>query len=102
VFKRNRRRLLLLSPPDRQSEFQFCWRLFGKWVQRVRVHRSAQPLAWKAAGLIEKETEILYEGKLQITSSKFQINLKFQYLITETHFHFPGEEGYFDSEPTIE
>jgi hypothetical protein len=50
----------------------------------------------------EKETEILYEGKLQITSTKFQINLKFQYPITETHFHFPGKEGYFDSGPTKE
>jgi len=56
----------------------------------------------RASSLIENETEILYEGKLQITSTKFQINLKFQYPITKTQFHFPGEEGYFDSGPTIE
>jgi hypothetical protein len=62
---------------------------------------SALPLAKKTAGQFENETESLYEGKLQITSTKLQINLKFQYPITETHFHFPGEEGYFDSGPTI-
>ena len=63
---------------------------------------SAPPLAWKAASLIEKETEVSYEGKLQITSTKFQINLKSQYPITETHFHAPGGEGYFDLASTIE
>ena len=67
---------------------------------RFRV--SAQPLAVEAAFIIKEETEILDEGKLQITSTKLQTNLKFQYPITETHFHFPGEEGYFDSGPTKE
>ena len=54
------------------------------------------PAAAEAASLIEHEIEVVYEGKLQITSTKFQINLKSQYPITETHFHFPGGEGNFD------
>ena len=67
-----------------------------------RFQVSALPVARKAAGLIENETEILYEGKLQTTSTKLQINLKFQYSITETHVRFACEEGYFDSGLTIE
>jgi len=50
----------------------------------------------KTASLIEHETEVAYEGKLQITSTKLQINLKSQYPITETHLHFPGRKGNFD------
>ena len=38
------------------------------------------------------------EGKLQITSTKLQINLKSQYPITETHLHFPGRKGNLDLE----
>jgi hypothetical protein len=68
---------------------------------RCRVSGVSQPLAPGAVSQFENETESLYEGKLQITSTKFQINLKFQYPISQTHFHFPGEEGYFDSGPTI-
>jgi len=60
------------------------------------VPGSAQPLARKAARLIVHETEVAYEGKLQITSTKLQINLKSQYPITETHLHFPGRKGNFD------
>jgi len=41
---------------------------------------------------------VSYEGKLQITSTKLQINLKSQYPITETHLHFPGRKGNLDLE----
>jgi hypothetical protein len=56
----------------------------------------------KTAGLVEKETEVSNGGKLQMTSTKFQINLKSKYPNTETHFHFPSGEGYFDLGSTIE
>jgi hypothetical protein len=36
--------------------------------------------------LIEPETEVVNESKIQITSTKFQINLKTQNTMTETHF----------------
>jgi len=49
-----------------------------------RVQGSAPPLAKRAASLIEHETEVVHKGKLQITSTKLQINLKSQYPITET------------------
>ena len=49
-----------------------------------------------AGSLIEDKTEVVCEGKLQITSSKLQINLKSQYQISETHVHFPGRKGNFD------
>ena len=39
---------------------------------------------------IQTKTKVVYEGKLQIASIKFQRNLKSQYPITETHLHFPG------------
>ena len=54
-----------------------------------------QPSRWppEVASLIIKETEVLNEGKLQITSTQLQINLKFQPPMTETHFHRPGAEG---------
>jgi hypothetical protein len=45
---------------------------------------------FSAASLIHEETEASYEERSQITSTKFQINLKFQYPITETLSKIPG------------
>jgi hypothetical protein len=67
----------------------------GFWVQPSRWPKKFTRLR-RAASLIEHETEVACEGKLQITSSKLQINLKSQYPIPETHFHFPGRKGNFD------
>jgi len=53
----------------------------------------------KNAGLIDKKTEFLHKGKLQITSTKLQINLKSQYPMTKTHF--PHGRGYSDLGSTI-
>ncbi len=58
-----------------------------------RRQKSARPLVAETASLIANETEVFHEGKFQITSTKLQINLKFQNPMTETQFHSPGAEG---------
>jgi len=57
------------------------------------------PLAHQAAGHIEKEIEFVHVCKLQITSTKIQINHKSQYPMTETHV--PRASGYCDLGSTI-
>jgi hypothetical protein len=61
----------------------------------VTVHGFSTAAGLKSGQSNRKETEDSDQSKLQITSTKCQINLKSQYPITETQFHFPGGEGYF-------
>ena len=69
-------------------------------VSGFSVRVSARLLACVAHSLSEHETEVVQEGKSQITSTKFQINLKSQYQMTKTHC--PHRKGNMDSGSTIQ
>jgi hypothetical protein len=50
--------------------------VFGVHGSGFKVQGSAPPLAAEASSLIKKETEVSDEGKYQIPSTKFQINIR--------------------------
>jgi hypothetical protein len=56
----------------------FLSSLQGKSEQRI------QTLRRESAGVLERRSNVKY----QIPSTKLQINLKFQYLMTKTYFEF--------------
>ncbi len=51
--------------------------------------------------LIVNVTDALHEGKLHITCTKLQINLKLQTPMTKINFHRPGTEGNYGLGSTI-